>query len=190
MNKPVRIRRAERGMALVVVLSMVVLLTLMVGFAITSSGTDNRQMAKAFTNTNTTGVTESALQYGRSFFSANYLQWSKYLAIDYSSYTVSPTQGQAPKNNPELQVPNLPTGYTCAIYARDDADELPPAAPNPQVDNNLRIFVGAVCLSPTGKLSELMAPIDYSSTAHYTSQGSGGTQGNNNVTGSSPVQAP
>jgi hypothetical protein len=176
-------RRAPRGMALVVVLSMVVLLTLMVGFAIQVSGQDNRQTAKAVTNITITGVTESALQYGRSFFSANYQSWNTYLALDYSGYTVTATAATAPGSHPELQVANLPSGYKCAIYARDDADELPPAAPNPQVDNNLRIFVGAVCLSPFGKISELMAPIDYSSTSAYTSQGSGGTQGNNNLVG-------
>ncbi len=170
--------RPPRGLALVVVLSMIILLTVLVSFAITVSNQDRQQASKQISNANVNEALESSLQYGRSLFFANYIssnQWSNYLALN---YTGLPTT--VPSGHNELVVPNLPSGFNCVVYARDDIDE-PPGAGNPNVDNNLRIFVGAVCQTPDGKLAEISAPLEYNPTANtYTAQGSGGTQGINN----------
>jgi hypothetical protein len=167
-----------RGLALVVVLSMVVLLTVLVSFAITISNADRTLAARQIYNSAGNEVLESALQYARGMFATNYLssnQWSTYLGIDYSGIPAT-----VPTGHPELSVPNLPSGYTCVVYAKDDIDE-PVGHNNPSYDNNLRIFVGAVCQTPQGALSELSAPLEYNPTATtYSSQGSGGTQGINN----------
>jgi hypothetical protein len=176
--------RRERGMTMIVVLSVVIVLTVMVSWALTISGQDRSYAGKQVKNQGRQNVNESALQYARAFFATNYLAWNTtvssspgYLALDYSSVADG---GVAPTNHPELQVPNLPTGYTCAVYARDDVDELI-TTNDPTHDNNLRIFVGAVCTGPNGKVSELSAPLEYNPPGTtYTGQSSGGTQGLNN----------
>jgi len=169
--------RAQRGLAMVVVLSMVVLLTVLVAFAITVSNQDRGQAGKQISNTTVNTVLEASLQYGKGMFAANYLtsnKWGDYLALDYTGLPAT-----VPAGHNELVVPSLPGGYTCVVYARDNIDEQPS---NPNVDNDLRIFVGAVCQTPDGKIAEISAPLDYNPTAlTYGSQGSGGTQGTNNA---------
>ena len=166
-------------MAMVVVLSMVVLLTVVVSFAITMSNQDRGQASKEISNASVNAVMETSLQYARSMFAANYLtsnHWGTYLALDYTGIPNSSTLAAYP----ELNVPGIPSNFKCVVFARDDIDE-PPGSNNPAVDNNLRIFVGAVCQTPDGKLAEMSAPLEYNPTATtYSSQGSGGTQGINN----------
>ena len=78
----------------------------------------------------------------------------------------------------------MPAGYSCYIYARDDADELPPATPNPSRDNNQLIYIGAYCTGPANTTAELSAPLLWdASRVAYGSQGSGGTHGVNNYRG-------
>jgi hypothetical protein len=167
--------RPQRGLAMVVVLSMVVLLTVLVAFAITVSNQDRGQAGKQISNATVNSVLEAALQYGKGMFAANYLtsnKWGDYLALD---YTGLPTT--VPAGHNELVVPSLPGGYTCVVYARDNIDEQPS---NPSVDNDLRIFVGAVCQTPDRKIAEISAPLDLNPTSlTYGSQGSGGTHGTN-----------
>lgn len=178
VRKPAVHLARERGIALVVVLSMVVLLTLVVSFAITVSNRDGTQAGKRIHNLTVQNVTESALQYSRSFFSVNYLLWHKYLGLTYP-----PVQG----TNPEL-FPVVPSGYSCYIYARDDADEIPPAIPDPTTDNNHLIYVGASCTGPQNTSAELSAPLLWdASRTGYTAQGSGGTHGINNYRGATNV---
>jgi hypothetical protein len=170
-------RRRARGLALVVVLSMVVLLTVLVSFAITVSNQDRGYAGTQISNTTVNAALESSLQYGRELFASNYIssnQWSTYLSLNYSGIPTT-----VPAGHNELIVPSLPSGFTCVVYARDDIDE-PPGQGNPNQDNNLRIFVGAVCQTPDGKTGELSAPLEYNPTSSYTAQGSGGNQGVNN----------
>jgi hypothetical protein len=142
-----------------VVLAIVTLVTVLVAFAITQGGRERTQAATSIHTLKLDDVTESSLQYARGFFAQlPYARWNTYLAVSYP-----PTQA----GNPEL-FPPMPanSNYSCYIYARDDEDEFPPAVPNPKVDNNLRIFVGAVCSQPsvTGGgtvTAELSAPLEY-----------------------------
>lgn len=169
--------RRARGIALVVVLSVVVLLTVLVSFALTVSNQDRAEAGKQVKNTVMLEATESALQYAKAFFYYRYLYWNTYLALDYTGLPDTLPVGYG-----DMLVPNMPTGYRCAIFARDDADELATAA-NPLRDNNNRIYAGAVCKGPSGKISELLSPLEYNQAGQsYTAQNASGTQGLNNTT--------
>ena len=169
----------DRGMALLVALAVVVLIAAIVAAAIGWTKNDRLNAGKAVHNLSVQDLTESTLQFGRSFFAQNYAAWNTYLAYFVTARTVT----QVKTDHPEL-VPSLPAdaGFDCFVYAKDDVDELPPAAVNPAVDNNLRILVGAVCVQQNGTLqSELIAPLELNpATRSCQSQFSGGTQGVNN----------
>jgi hypothetical protein len=143
--------RRHRGIAMVVVLSMVVLLALAVAFAISVAGKDVRDSARQIHNLTIQNVTEGAMQQARSFFSKNMLQWDTYLAVANPPTTAA---------HPEL-FPTVPAGFSCYIYARDDADELPPAANNPFKDNNHTSYSGAVCTGPNNTSSELTGVLTF-----------------------------
>ena len=145
---------------MMVVLAVVALVTVLVAFAITQSGRERTGTAKSVHTMKLGDVTESSLQYARAFFAQlPYSQWNTYLAVSYP-----PARATYPELYPPLREA-ANTNYTCYIYARDDEDEFPPLASNPNVDNNLRIFVGAVCSEPTAGgppiTAELSAPLEY-----------------------------
>ena len=169
----------DGGMALLVALAVVVLLAAVVAAAIGWSKNDRLNAGKAVHNLTVQDLSESTLQYGKSFFAQNYAAWNTYLAYFVTARTVA----QVKTDHPELMA-SLPagTGFDCFTYAKDDVDELPPAANNPNVDNNLRILVGAVCVQQNGTLqSELIAPLEFNpATQACQAQFSGGTQGVNN----------
>jgi hypothetical protein len=170
--------RRARGLALIVVLSVVLVMTLLVSFALQVSGTDRGEAGKGVKNTAMNTAIETSLQYSKAFFFARYTFWNTYLALDYS--TLPDT---LPAGFQDLRVPNIPTGYLCAIFARDDADELL-GGNNPARDNNNRIFAGAVCKGPSGKIAEAQTPLDCVGGCGnnvYNAQASGGTQGINNA---------
>jgi hypothetical protein len=174
--------KRQRGFAMIVVLLIIALLTSVLGGAIYFSRQDRVHASKSVHNLTVQQVTESALQFGRSYFAQNYAGWNTYLSYFLTARTVA----QVKAAHPEL-VPSLAAGtnYDCYVYARDDVDELPPAANNPAVDNNLRIFVGAICTSKAGTpnpvTAELFAPLEYNPASQSCqSQFSGGTQGVNN----------
>lgn len=172
----------DRGMALLIALAVVVLLAAVVATAVGWSKNDRLNAGKAIHNLTVQDVTESTLQYGRAFFAqpANYTKWNTYLAY----FVTTKTFAQVQTDHPEL-IPTFPAGtpFNCFTYARDDYDELPPAANNTSVDNNLRVLVGAVCTAQVGTLqSELTGVLEYNPTGgnNCSSQFSSGTQGNNN----------
>lgn len=181
-------RRAARGMALVIVLVMVVVITALVAFAITVSGRDNTQTGKRVHNLSVQNVAEGALQYARAFFSVNYLQWNKgsgkgYLGLVYPTGPTASGAAAFKTANPEL-FPTVPAGYACLVYARDDADELPPALPDPGKDNNQLIYVGATCVGPANISAEVSGALIWdASRTTYGSQSSGGAHGTNNYRG-------
>ena len=141
--------RSDRGMALLIVLGVVVLLTVLVAVSMSWSKNDRSRMGKLVHNLTVQELAESTLQFGRGYYAQNYAAWNTHLAYFVSARTVA----QVKADHPELMM-QLPagTGYDCFTYAKDDVDELPPAVNNPAVDNNLSIFVGAFCLeqSPPG----------------------------------------
>ena len=171
----------DRGMAMLITLSVIVLLAALVATAVMWAKNDRINAAKAIHNLTVQDVTESTLQYGRALFAqpTMYQNWGTYLA-----YFVTPrTFTQVQTDHAEL-IPSLPAGagFNCFIYARDDVDE-PAGVFNTSVDNNLRIFVGAVCTQQNGTLqSELVGALEYNPTGgnNCSSQFSSGTQGNNN----------
>jgi hypothetical protein len=173
--------RPERGFAMVMALGVIVLLLSVLAYAIAYSQQDRVHTGKSVHNATVQGLTESTLQFGRSFYTLNYPFWPTYL-----SYFLTPrTAAQVKTDHPEL-VPPLPAGvgFDCYVYARDDVDELPPAANNPAVDNNLQIFIGAVCVQSGAAnplQSELIAALELDpSSALCQTQFGGGTQGLNN----------
>lgn len=206
--------RRMSGMAMVVVLGIVVVLSMVVAFAITMSGRERSATGKFVHNLNIQELTESTLQRARGYFAINYgpngTTWNTYLAyfVDHP-VILAPTPGAAPTlakvnasiltlttDHPELLNPNVPSGFACWMYLRDNPDEFPPLPNNPRQDNDLLVYVGAVCVQTqvsTGSnqqsplIAELTAPLLYNPTAQYSNQGSGGTQGLNNA---SQVAAP
>src|SRR5258708_29009939 len=145
-------------MAMLVVLAIVTLVTILVAFAIMQGGRERAQAAASIHALKLEDITESSLQYARGFFAQlPYAKWNTYLAVAYP-----PVQATYPELYPPMPANS---NYSCYIYARDDEDEFPPAVPNPKVDNNLRIFVGAVCSQPAADsvpvTAELSAPLEY-----------------------------
>lgn len=196
--------RRMSGMAMVIVLGVVVMLSLVVAFAITLSGRERRETGKLIHNATIQELTESTLQRARGFFAQNYgpngNTWNSYLAyfVDNPVILTPPagvtalTQittaiGALNTAHPELINPNVPAGYSCYMYLRDDMDEF--GIPNdPRRDNNHLVYVGAVC-AQTGAsgsqqaaplVAELTAPLLYNPVLQYANQASGGTQGLNN----------
>ena len=180
-------RKAHRGFAMMIVLLIIALLTAVLSGAIYYSRQDRVHASKSVHNLTVQDVTESTLQFGRSFFAQNYAAWNTYLAY----FVTTRTLANVKQDHPELVAqPPAGTLFDCYVYARDDADELPPATNNANVDNNLRIFVGAVCSSSAGVSpalsAELIAPLEYNPASQSCqSQFSGGTQGVNNCSTSS-----
>ena len=176
--------RSDRGMALLIVLGVVVLLSVLVAVAMSWSKNDRSRSAKLVHNLTVQELAESTLQFGRGYYAQNYALWNTHLAYFVSARTVA----QVKTDHPELIAP-LPvgTGYDCFTYAKDDVDELPPNANNPAKDNNMTIFVGAYCLeqsAPPGRAAlqaELLSPLEFNpASTSCASQFSGGTQGVNN----------
>jgi len=143
--------RRHRGMALVVVLSMVALVALAVVFAIKVSGKDMQDNGKQIHNLTVQNVAEGAMQQARAFYSKNMLQWDSYLAIR------NPPDRSA---HPELYA-TVPAGFSCYLYARDDADELPPAVNDPFHDNNHTVYIGSVCTGPGTTSAEVSGVLTF-----------------------------
>jgi len=176
--------RSERGMSLLLVLGVVVLLSVLVSVAMSWSRNERSQTGKLVHNLTVQELAESTLQFGRAYYAQNYPSWNTHLTYFVSARTAA----QVKTGHPEL-IPPLPagTGFDCFTYIKDDFDELPPAANNPAVDNNLRVFVGAQCVeqspppSRAALQAELTSPLEFNPAARScASQFSGGTQGVNN----------
>ncbi|MBS2023362.1 MAG: hypothetical protein JST92_13205 [Deltaproteobacteria bacterium] len=175
--------KQPRGVAIAMVLVVIVVLSVLIAFAITVSNRDNVQTAKRVHNLTEQNVAEGALQYARAFFSQNYTSWSTYLGLTYPPDAIGSAAVTFKSAHPEL-FPAVPSGYTCFVYARDDADELPPATPKPGQDNNHLIYIGAVCNGPANTSAELSATLIWdASRVQYTSQAGEGSHGVNNYHG-------
>jgi len=195
---PNRIRRAPRGMALLPIILLVAALTVVAAFAVKVSGTERAEAGKSVHNVNMQTMADTTLQLARNFFAGRYQQWDTYLAY----FNANPVQLQSRAamatyitkvrgDHSELFVqlpPYLASNYDCFMYAQDNVDEFPPVANNPSHDNDLLIYVGAVCAQKTQGgstesnqlIAELSAPLLYAPPNNITSQASGGSQGNNN----------
>ena len=193
------LRRPARGMALLPIILLVAALTLVAAFAIKVSGTERAEAGKAVHNTSMQTMADTTLQLARNFFASRYQQWDTYLAyfnanpVQLASRgTMSTYLAKLRNDRPELfvQLPAyLAANFDCFMYAQDNVDEFSPVANNPSHDNDLLIYVGAVCAQrnqggsteSNQVIAELTAPLLYSPTANIIqSQASGGSQGNNN----------
>jgi hypothetical protein len=186
-------------MALLPIILLVAALTVVAAFAIKVSGTERAQAGKSVHNVSMQIMADTTLQLARNFFAMHYQQWGTYL----SYFNTNPVQlasrgsmatyiAKLRTDRPELfvQLPAyLASNFDCFMYAQDNVDEFAPVANNPGQDNDLLIYVGAVCAqrnqggsTESGQLiAELTAPLLYSPTANVIqSQASGGSQGNNN----------
>jgi len=193
------LRRPARGMALLPIILLVAALTMVAAFAVKVSGTERAEAGKAVHNTSMQTMADTTLQLARNFFAARYLNWDTYLAyfnanpVQLASRgTMSTYIAKLRTDRPELfvQLPAyLAANFDCFMYAQDNVDEFAPVANNPAHDNDLLIYVGAVCaqrnqggsMESNQIVAELTAPLLYSPTANIIqSQASGGSQGNNN----------
>jgi Tfp pilus assembly protein PilX len=196
MTDPRAAHRTDRGMAIVVVLGIVALLLSIASFAIVLSQQERKNAGKEIHNASIQEMTESTLQLARNFFAANYFKWGSYLAyfVDNPVQIKDPTAAKTYVANLKTAHPELfanpPSGYDCFMYAQDNVDEFPPVPNDPKRDNDLLIYIGAVCIQQQQGgstqrdqlIGELSAPLLYSPTANiYRSQASGGSQDNNNT---------
>jgi hypothetical protein len=196
---PSRSRRAPRGMALLPIVLLVAALSAVAVFAVKISGMERAQAGKSVHNVSLQTMADTTLQLGRNFFAARYGQWGTYLSYfvdnpvqlasraDMSAYVA-----KLRTDHPELfaQLPSyLASNFDCFMYAQDNVDEFDPVVNDPRSDNDLLIYIGAVCAQrdqggstqSSQLVSELTAPLLYSPTANiYAAQASGGSQGNNN----------
>lgn len=101
---------------------------------------------------------DTGLQLARRYYGQNYPGWNSYLAnpgvynpIKSSHDTVTPADPSSATlqaNHPELFADLDGDGKNDVyIYIRDNADE--PGAQNWQRDNDLSVYVGAICISST-----------------------------------------
>jgi hypothetical protein len=191
--------RSARGMALLPIILLVAALTAVAAFAVKVSGYERMEAGKSVHNVSMQTMADTTLQLGRNFFAARYQQWGTYLTY----FVNNPVQlanranmaayiTKLRNDRPELfvQLPAyLAANFDCFMYAQDNVDEFAPVVNDPKVDNDLLIYVGAVCAQRNQGgstesnqiIAELTAPLLYSPTANVIqSQASGGSQGNNN----------
>ena len=93
--------RSDRGMALLIVLGVVVLLSMMVAVAMSWSKNDRSRGAKLVHNLTVQELAESTLQFGRGYYAQNYALWNTHLAYFVSARTVA----QVKTDHPELIAP-------------------------------------------------------------------------------------
>lgn len=193
-----RIRRSPRGMALLPIIVLVAALTAVAAFAVKVSGTERAEAGRSVHNVSMQTMADTTLQLGRNFFAARYSQWGTYLSYFVDNPVKLATRAEMAtyvaklkNDHAELfvQLPSyLSDNFDCFMYAQDNVDEFG-ITNNPRVDNDLLIYVGAVCAQRNQGgstqsdqlIAELTAPLLFSPTANIIqSQASGGSQGNNN----------
>jgi hypothetical protein len=153
-----RLQREARGMALLPIILLIAVLSVVAAFAIKVSGAERAQAGKSVHNVSMQTMTDTSLQYARNFFANNYCssnRWGNYL----SYFAANPVKlasrselatyiANLKTMQPQLVVPlpdYLANDYDCFIYAQDNVDEFPPVPNDPSTDNDLLIYVGAVC---------------------------------------------
>jgi hypothetical protein len=195
---PIPFRRAARGMALLPIILLVAALSVVAAFAVKVSGTERAEAGRSVHNVSMQTMADTTLQLGKNFFAAQYPRWGTYLSyfVDHPVQLASRTNmsayvKQLRIDHPELFVtlPNYAAAnFDCFMYAQDNVDEFTSGKNDPRVDNDLLIYVGAVCAQKTQGgstqndqiIAELTAPLLFAPPNNIGSQASGGSQGNNN----------
>jgi type II secretory pathway pseudopilin PulG len=173
-----RLHRRHRGAALITAMIMMTVMGMMIAMLMIYVSRQ-RDRGIAATKTLTRGnCAEAGLQYARGFFGRNAVNWNTYLTrpSTYDSthpHPFNPVLNDAGNLYPadaltdagqayiinytgggvtgatsfvDLDGDNQPDVY---IYVRDNDDEILPATPNWERDNDQNIIVGAMCVSKT-----------------------------------------
>ena len=173
-------RNSQRGSAMLV--TMIVIASLLAGAAVLVSMqlASNRSSDLTRTGVSATYCAEAGLDAARSVVAANFAMWGSALWACGS--------GPYPCAEPSwissaLGTQNLTggSGSDYWIYIKDNDDELPPNANNPQVDNDLSVFVVSRCIKYVDDIKEVEELIQYSGGGQdYRSQQGLGRYGNGN----------
>jgi hypothetical protein len=174
-------RNSQRGSAMLV--TMIVISSLLAGAAVLVSMqlASNRSSDLTRTGLEATYCAEAGLDAARSVVAANFSNWAAALATCGSGpYPCA----EPPWLQSALGTQNLSggTGSDYWIYIKDNDDELPPLPNNPQIDNDLRVFVVSRCIKYADTVKEVEELIQYSGGGqdYRSQQGLGRYGGGNN----------
>ncbi len=174
-------RNSQRGSAMLV--TMIVISSLLAGAAVLVSMqlASNRSSDLTRTGLAATYCAEAGLDAARSVVAANFSNWAASLAACGA--------GPYPCAEPAwlssaLGTQNLSggAGSDYWVYIKDNDDELPPLPNNPQIDNDLRVFVVSRCIKYADTVKEVEELIQYSGGGqdYRSQQGLGRYGGGNN----------
>jgi hypothetical protein len=151
----------ERGSGLLTVMSVTAVLLLLVAslfYMVQRNNANAIDQARALPRSY---CADTGLQMARAYFGTNFANWNAYLADpshynpvvaswNPSSTAANPTSLALQAAHPELFIDLDGDGQADVyLYVRDNPDELPPATENYLHDNDMQVFVGAVCISST-----------------------------------------
>jgi hypothetical protein len=174
-------RNSQRGSAMLV--TMIVISSLIAGAAVLVSMqlASNRSSDLTRTGLSATYCAEAGLDAARTVVSANFTNWPAAL--------VACGSGPYPCAEPAWLASGIGSHdidgdgvADFAVYIKDNDDELPPNANNPQVDNDLRVFVVSRCTKYADTVKEVEELIQYSGGGqdYRSQQGLGRYGGGNN----------
>ncbi|MBS2026261.1 MAG: hypothetical protein JST54_00030 [Deltaproteobacteria bacterium] len=156
-----KVRKAERGSALLVAIGVSAVLLLAVSSLYLYASGQRERASRQTRELARVDCAEAGLQLARAFFANNVASWNTYLA-DPSHYNPVPSTWNTAPANPTSTALQTTSPYSqlffdldgdgkldVYIYVRDNQDELPPAANNWAHDNDQNVIVGAACISGT-----------------------------------------
>ena len=173
-------RNSQRGSAMLV--TMIVISSLLAGAAVLVSMqlASNRSSDLTRTGLAATYCAEAGLDAARSVVAANFSNWAASLAACGAGPYPCAEPGWL---SSALGTQNLSggTGSDYWVYIKDNDDEQPPLPNNPQIDNDLRVFVVSRCIKYADTVKEVEELIQYSGGGQdYRSQQGLGRYGNGN----------
>jgi|HubBroStandDraft_6_1064221.scaffolds.fasta_scaffold38265_5 hypothetical protein len=174
-------RNPQRGSAMLV--TMIVISSLLAGAAVLVSMqlASNRSSDLTRTGLSATYCAEAGLDAARSVVAANFSNWAASLsACGAGPYPCAePAWLSSALGLQDLDGDGV-QDYT--VYIKDNDDELPPLPNNPQIDNDLRVFVVSRCIKYADTIKEVEELIQYSGGGqdYRSQQGLGRYGGGNN----------
>jgi hypothetical protein len=174
-------RNSQRGSAMLV--TMIVISSLLAGAAVLVSMqlASNRSSDLTRTGLAATYCAEAGLDAARSVVAANFSNWAASLAACGAGPYPCAEPGWL---SSALGTQNLSggTGSDYWVYIKDNDDEQPPLPNNPQIDNDLRVFVVSRCIKYADTVKEVEELIQYSGGGqdYRSQQGLGRYGGGNN----------
>lgn len=146
----------RRGAALVTVMVLMGILAMFVAALLMFTARQRQRTTELARSANRLSCAETGLQYARSYFAANQLNWNTYLA-DPSHYNpIRSTWNTTPADPLTITTPAAllldidgDGRRDVYVYVRDNDDEIVPEPSTPSRDNDQAVIVGAVCVSST-----------------------------------------